>query len=203
MLNVDLSLTHKPYLDFLEKLKNNELSDIEMLSEDFDCEYIQRSTQNSFFFDAYQKAGYYAILTKTLIDNLSKLLEGKKCLEVMAGRGALAYHLNQSGVNVIATDNNSWRVNDREVIQMNGLDSVKEFYSQVDILIMSWPPMRNDAFEIIQAWGTEKPIIVCGEQYGCCANENFWEHFESERLEVDHISFRGIYDEFYMGYFKP
>ncbi len=197
-------LVHQPYIDYLEAIKANEIVDVTIIDPEitsYDYNYCFR--QSSFFRNACQEAGIYSIVTKKLVSNLTKLLNGKRCLEVMAGRGLLSYHLNKNGVEVIATDDNSWSLNNLDVIKMSGLDAISHYYDQVDILILCWPPMNSAAFEIIKAWGTEKPILVGGEIGGCCANELFETHFSGEYLDVGHVTFYGVYDSFQLGYFKP
>jgi len=196
-------LVHPAYVEYLEAVNNNQLADVVILDRyalvDFDYNYYQ----NSAFHEACIKAGIYSLITKTLVNNLAKLLEGKRCLEVMAGRGRLTYHLNQSGIDIVATDNNSWSLNDHNVIQMTGLEAVRHYYDQMDMLVLCWPPMTNDAFQIIKAWGTEKPILIGGELGGCCGDDLLYEHFNCDVLDVGHVSLSGIYDDFHLGYFRP
>lgn len=140
-------LIHPSYVEYLDAVKNNQLADLIMLeydvcSDNFDYNYYQ----NSAFHEACIKSGIYALITKTLVNNLADLLKGKRCLEVMAGRGRLAHHLNQAGVSVLATDDNSWSLNDLNVKKMSGLDAVRQYYDQMDVLILCWPPMTNADF---------------------------------------------------------
>lgn len=197
-------LVHPSYVEYLDAVKNNQLADLTMLeydvcSDNFDYNYYQ----NSAFHEACIKSGIYALITKTLVNNLADLLKGKRCLEVMAGRGRLAHHLNQAGVSVLATDDNSWSLNDLNVKKMSGLDAVRQYYDKMDVLILCWPPMTNAAFEIIKAWGTEKPILVGGEIGGCCADELFDIHFKGDFLDVGSVSFAGIHDSYQWGYYQP
>jgi hypothetical protein len=199
-----LKLVHQPYIDYLEAIKANKLVDLTIVDHHImDDNFSYCFHQNSFFHHECQKAGIYALITKTLVENLADLLKGNRCLEVMAGRGRLAHHLNQAGVSVLATDDNSWSLNDLEVVNMSGLDAVRQYYDQMDVLILCWPPMTSAAFEIIKAWGTEKPILVGGEIGGCCADELFDAHFQGDFLDVGCVSFSGIRDSFQLGYFKP
>jgi hypothetical protein len=199
-----LKLVYSSYVNYLEAIKANKLVDLTIVDHSLMCDdFSYCFSQNSLFHHECQKAGIYSLITKTLVENLADLLKGKRCLEVMAGRGRLAHHLNQSGVSVLATDDNSWSLNDLEVTQMSGLDAVHQYYEQMDVLILCWPPMNNDAFEIIKAWGTEKPILVGGEIGGCCADELFDSHFEGDFLDVGYVSFSGIHDSFQWGHFKP
>lgn len=198
-----LELVHPPYVSYLEAVKENKLADLTILNSLCSDNFVYNFRQNSLFTRECQKAGVYALVTKTLVENLANLLKGKRCLEVMAGRGRLAHHLNQAGVSVLATDDNSWSLNDLKVTQMSGLDAVSQYYDQMDVLILCWPPMTSAAFEIIKAWGTEKPILVGGEIGGCCADELFDTHFKGDFLDVGGVSFSGIHDSYQWGHFQP
>lgn len=197
-------LVHPAYVEYLEAVKNNQLADLDIieydiLADNFDYSYYQ----NAAFHDACIKSGIFALVTKTLVNNLANLLHGKRCLEVMAGRGRLSYHLKQAGIDIVATDNNSWSLNEHNVIQMSGLEAVRRYYDEMDMLVLCWPPMTNDAFQIIKEWGTEKPILVGGEIGGCCADELFDLHFEGDYLDGGSVSFAGIHDSFQLGYYRP
>lgn len=197
-----LKLVHQPYLDYIQAIQKNELIDLPILQLDFESDnYSYVFSQNSLFHNAVQKAGYYSLITKNLIDNLSVLLKGKRCLEVMAGRGVLAHHLNEAGISIVATDNNSWSLNEHSVQKMSGIEAVRHYYDQMDMLILCWPPMTNDAYQIIKEWGTEKPILIGGELGGCCGDDLLTQHFDCELLDVGHVSISGIHDDFYLGHF--
>lgn len=203
MIESKRQLVHPSYVEYIEAVNNNQLIDVTILKRDDLVDFDYNYYQNSAFHTACINAGIYSVITKTLVTNLARLLEGKRCLEVMAGRGRLTYHLKQVGIDIVATDNNSWSLNDHSVIQMTGLEAVRHYYDQMDMLVLCWPPMTNDAFQIIKAWGTEKPILIGGELGGCCADELLVDHFECDLLDVGHVSLSGIHDDFYLGHFRP
>jgi hypothetical protein len=160
--------------------------------------------------------GMWAIVNKIMARSLSdhiKIQCGRNItvLEVMAGRGWLSKALRDCGLKIISTDNQSWAGTHSfmpavtSVITMGGKAAVKK-YSNADVMIMSWPPMKPAAGEIIKAWGDKRPVIYIGEgSYGCTATENFWNHFSWGRpLDINgFFSWPSIHDAVYMGYYKP
>lgn len=160
----------------------------------------------SMFMSQYQKAGHYCLVTKDLVEDLAGILNGKRCLEVMSGKGLLSHHLRASGIDIVATDDKSWKsLNiDNHVESISGINAVEKYKENSDVLIMVWPPCNKpDAHEIMKAWGTEKPIIFCGEgKLGCTADDLFFEHYKAQMLDVRYTPFDGLHDHFYIGHYS-
>lgn len=57
----------------------------------------------------FSKKGIYCFYSKELITELKKIIGVKPCLEIAAGNGVLTTFLNQYGVQLIATDDFSWK----------------------------------------------------------------------------------------------
>lgn len=155
----------------------------------FDEEFLN-STKEIRLKEAYNDVGMFAFVSWKWVNPFVKWLDGRKCLEVMAGRGWLTHALRQKGVNVIATDNFSWakKRNWEEpltpVDELDAIDSVRKFGADIDILIMAWPYMDDTAYEVIKELHKVNPsalVVYIGEGGGgCTASDLFFEHFKEE-----------------------
>lgn len=211
-----LKLTHKPYLEYLDNISKNIVTHVDSFHcthldicgrEEFDT-YMDLFFQTQQLKDAYMKMGHYVLITPQLIEGVTAILQGKRCLEVMSGSGMLAHHLNKNGANVIPTDDKSWKLDERcghgfQVHKLSAVDAIKKFGHQSDVLLMCWPYMDNSAYQAIKEWGTEKPILVCAEIGGCCADEDFHDAFVGEVVAVGHQPMAYVHDHFYWGHYVP
>jgi len=165
--------------------------------------------------EQWLKKGMFALVTWSWITPLAKWIGDKKCLEVMAGRGWLSLALQSLGINIIATDNYSW-IKERnwdepvtEVEELDSLKAIKKYGKDIDLLIVSWPYMDEDAYNTIKELSIINPnaqIVYIGEEMGgCTANDDFYEHFQ----EIDDEEFQkavsgfqswwAIHDRVYLG----
>lgn len=129
----------------------------------------------------------YSFICDSWIVPLTHWISGRKCLEIMAGSGALSYALKRQGVDIIPTDNHSWerwfnKPNALwvDVIKKDCLDAIEEYGRDVDIIIMSWAYMDDMAYKSLLKMRevNDKCIMVyIGEdQGGCTANDDFFEN---------------------------
>lgn len=164
--------------------------------------------------DYYINEGMYAFVSWKWVKPFVKWIGNRKCLEVMAGRGILAYALRQMGVNLITTDDLSWaeKANSRkkeepegemlvgvnhskwihpvtEVEKLDAVEAVRRYGKEIDIMIMSWPPyMDNTAFQVIFELNKINPqalVVFIGENGGCTADRIFSLHFDIINDDVD------------------
>ena len=102
----------------------------------------------------------------------------------MSGRGLLAKELQDKGVTIKATDDNTWAVDGNwEVLpiveERDAVEACKE--ATQDILLICWPYLDNTAYECIKEYYSVKPdglVIYVGEWDGCTADDKFFEHFK-------------------------
>lgn len=141
--------------------------------------------KEAFLKDVYQGAGMFGFVSWRWVNPLVKWLNGRKVLEVMAGRGWLAKALREKGVEVIAIDNNYRGLNSlgqvSEVEEMDAIKAVELYGNTVDIVIMSWPEPNNTAYKVLKRLHEVNPnaiLLYIGEISGCTANDKFDEHFE-------------------------
>jgi len=139
--------------------------------------------------DAYNEAGMYGFVSWRWVEPFVKWINGRKCLEIMSGRGWLSYALQQKGVNVIATDNFSWHENFKEwndtltdIECIGAVDAVEKYGSDVDIVIVSWPEAADTTFKALKKLyeinSNAVFVFIGDENIEVCADSNFFTHFK-------------------------
>ena len=128
----------------------------------------------------------------------------------MAGVGWLAGALHSHGIEIIATDDDSWvrkhtkAIQVYPVVKLDALDAIAA-YPDAEILLMSWPPYEGKiTVEIAHAWGSDRPLVYIGEdKYGCNATDKFFALFrETVSLDVPMMYWRGLHDRVQIGEVK-
>lgn len=160
-------------------------------------EEIERDKMNfSFYRGKYIGKTGFVLLDKSWISELATWIGRRKVLEIMAGSGALSVALEREGVNVVATtDDFSWEREFsqwKEVEHLSAIESIGK-YSDVDIIICSWPPYNDEAAtNALLAMREVNPnalFLYIGEDWGGrTASDSFFETFEEiEDEELDKI----------------
>lgn len=170
-----------------------------IFSKKFDPVEMMKKTKEK---DDYQKSGNYVIITNELIETLSDFLYGKKVLEVMSGTGMLAWHLQENGVDILATDSGEWNLPEIQEGFVKRIDAVQALkkYDNADIILMCWPYMDDAAYKVLKSLNKNQKLICCGEMNGCTADRDFWNHYKCEVInEINYSSFQGFKDNFYIG----
>ncbi len=174
----------------------------------FNCEDFLKT------FQARQKCnelGMWAIVFQEWVKELAKWIEHRQCLEIMAGAGWLAKALKQCGINIIATDDFSWKTKQHAkiapVFPISNYEASEAIINiNADILIVSWPPYGCHAIvKACEVWGSEKPIIYIGEnQGGCNATDAFFDSFKviQNHSNIPLKSWNGIHDYVRIGYWQ-
>ena len=126
-----------------------------------------------------RRHGMWSMVDTVWTSDLADWIDGRTCLEVMAGAGWLANALSAHGANVIATDLDArakWgkRSTVHPVKSLDALTAITR-HPEAEILLVSWPPYADKVIELLaEAWGSERPIIYIGEDRGgCTATEMF------------------------------
>lgn len=137
--------------------------------------------------DTIQELSSFALLSYDWIRPLSQWIGARRCLEIMAGTGALTCGLATCGVNIIATDDYSW--NDRweglwtEVEKLDCVDAVEKYGATTDIVICCWPYTGDETYRALLALRTVNPealFLFIGEQNECVnADSCFFENAKS------------------------
>lgn len=150
----------------------------------------------------------YCLLSYTWIRPLAEWIGNRRCLELMCGSGALAYALQTCGVQVIATDNFSWRENrgcwyERPwmgIEQMDCLDAIQKYGPDADLFICSWPYMDDSCYHALLKMREVNPaafMLYIGEgPGGGTASASFFEvaePVEDEGFQLAVQLFRSAY----------
>lgn len=138
--------------------------------------------------------GIYCFYSKPLIQELSSLIGGRKCLEIAAGDGTLSKFLNESRVdgNCIATDDYSWQhyISYPDFVEKADAKTALRKYSP-EVVICSWPVAKNtyekhvfktSSVQLYIVIGTKNPAVTGDfEAYQNADNEEFTMEY-NERL---------------------
>lgn len=166
----------------------------------------------------WNNRGMYAFVSWKWVIPFVKWINGRKCLEVMAGAGWLSLALRQKGVDVIATDNMSWHKlkrwkNVTPVEPLSAKKAIEKYGAEIDIMIIGWPYMDDHAYYALKLLHKLNPnanVVYIGEgDGGCTASPKFFKHFrEEEDQEFDQVAkeyerFYGMHDYMFLGRYKP
>jgi hypothetical protein len=88
--------------------------------------------------------GIYCFYSKPLINKLSRIIAGRKCIEIAAGDGTLTKFLNEKGIDCIATDDYSWQhyITYSDCVEKIDAKVALQKYNP-EVVICSWPVPRN------------------------------------------------------------
>ncbi|WP_456364201.1 hypothetical protein [Priestia aryabhattai] len=159
-------------------------------SLDFDSSFRAR--------ELYLKAGMVGFVSWRWVIPFVNWINGRKCLEIMSGRGWLSHALKLKDVDVIATDNFSWHKRCQtwdktltDIEEIDAVQAIKKYGSEVDIVICSWPKDDNTAFKSLKKLNEINPnavFVFIGEaKTATCADVDFYEHYkliEDEKFQL-------------------
>lgn len=112
-------------------------------------EFLIRGIDERIFRMVFLSKMGFSLVSRDWIRLLAEFIGRGKVLEVMSGCGSLAYALHNEGVNIIATDNFSWKEplgtwNETKnywcnIENIDAVEAVRKYGSQVDYILMAWP----------------------------------------------------------------
>lgn len=152
----------------------------------------------------------FCLVSMDWIEQFARWIGDRKCVEIMAGSGALSYALQEVGVQIIATDNYSWTMKWdtwTEVEDIECTEAIRK-YDNAEIYIMSWPYMNDSAHQALLTMREVNPdalMIYIGEgDGGCTADDTF--HGSIEEIEdsaIDRVNdiyprWPGIWDRLFL-----
>jgi hypothetical protein len=130
-------------------------------------------------------------------------LGGRAVVEVGAGSGYWAWQLEQAGIDVAAYDphppaegNAYCKHGTWTTVLPGGAQVAAEYPDRA--LLMVWPPYEGEhAEEALRAYRGDLLIFAGEGQYGCTADDGFYELLDAEWVEVSvapqHVTFWGIH----------
>jgi hypothetical protein len=127
-----------------------------------------------------QKLGLYAVYSTDLISELKTLIAGRRCSELAAGDGTLAHLLTQAGVQVQASDDQSWGDKLRYPSWVEVSDAVTALRRQTpEAVVCSWPPPDNSfEAEIFKTPSVDLYVVIGSKHRYACGN---WDSYDAQR----------------------
>lgn len=159
------------------------------------------------FFDSMIRSAYigeygFVLLHNKIIDDLVNYIGSRKVADLGSGSGYLSHRLAERGVDVTAIDNTN-----RQFSKIWKLDIQEDFtkldLDEYEVLILAWPEMSSEAFDVATKLKPHQELIYQGEsQGGCTADHKFFKYVEQYFKETglfndNHLRFDGVHDHWY------
>ncbi len=124
------------------------------------------NSQKRLLMPLVQKKGIYCFYTRELIKALAMMIGRQSCLEIAAGDGTLSRFLAEEGVNIAATDNQSWQhaIEYPDDVQKIEAKQALQRY-QPEVVICSWPPPANHFERHVFSTNSVQLYVVIGSRY--------------------------------------
>jgi len=198
--------------EMLEGCSHNSIQfEFDITSLDFNKSFLER--------DTYLKAGMVGFVSWRWVNPFVDWINGRKCLEIMSGRGWLSHALKLKDVDVIATDNLSWQKSSKnwdetltDIEEIDAVQAIEKYGADVDIVICSWPIPDDTAFKSLKRLNEVNPkavFVFIGEARSVtCADIDFYEHFkeiEDEKFQLvaeKYQSWAGIPERLILGKYE-
>jgi hypothetical protein len=134
--------------------------------------------QRSYLMPLVAKKGIYCFYSRPLIAALAAEIGERGALEIAAGDGTLTRFLRERGVDVMATDDHSWRDVrfPQWVVKEDAKQSLKARAPQV--VLCSWPPANNDFERAVFNTRSVELYIVIGSRHQFAAGN--WATYEQQ-----------------------
>ena len=151
------------------------------------------------------KVAGFPLLAKDWISPLSQWIGDRKVLEIMAGCGSLTYTLKKNGIDIIATDDFSWKSHTWEtwanVEKIDCIEAIKK-YNDREIVLCSWAYTDDTLYKaLLELRKTDRLLIYVGEnQNGCTASDEFFKNYitvedkDFEKAVSQYKSYNCIHD---------
>jgi hypothetical protein len=134
--------------------------------------------QRRFLMPLVAKKGIYCFYSKPLVAELARIVGERQALEIAAGDGTLTRFLRAEGVEIVATDDHSWKDVSfpADVVREDAKTALKKRAPQV--VICSWPPAGNDFERAVFATKSVELYIVIGSRHHFAAGN--WATYEQQ-----------------------
>ncbi len=120
-------------------------------------------TQRRFLMPLVMPEGIYCFYTGALVKALSRLIGDRTCLEVAAGDGTLSRFLADAGVNILATDDQSWSDGVRFQDSVTRMDARTALRTHApEVVVCSWPPPGNSFEKHVFSTPSVQTYILIG-----------------------------------------
>lgn len=132
--------------------------------------------------------GMWSYVNAPFAKALSDYLAGRPVLEIMAGNGYISKGLrnNNPQQKIYTTDSQDWVTKNEtgrhpvtQIERLDALSAIKKYGNQVDFVIMSWAPDKQETDrEVLQLLRQTYPTVhflVIGERNGATDSKKFWQ----------------------------
>src|SRR3954452_9088435 len=122
--------------------------------------------------------GIYCFYSKPLVERLAELIGDRRAVEIAAGDGTLTRFLRDAGVNIVATDDHSWKDVDfpADVIKEDAKTSLKQ--RSPEVVLSSCPPAENGFERAVFKTRSVELYIVIGSRHRFAAGN--WATYEEQ-----------------------
>lgn len=194
---------------FSEMLENGLVPD--EIRREFDIDSFKLLYDMHLKRDSYIGRFGFVVVSERLISSLSESLRGRSVIEVGAGTGFLSKKLQDSGIDVHATDAKPFNESQygfgkthTEIEIIDGASAIARRH--YDDVILSWPSYSTEfATETLLAMKPGQRLHYCGEGYGgCTASDSFFDLLDEKAvinealtslIRPNGLSWPGIHDE--------
>jgi hypothetical protein len=131
--------------------------------------------QKRFLMPLVEPRGIYCFYSSALVARLAELIGDRPAVEIAAGDGTLSRFLRDAGVDVVATDDFSWRQtapraeSDGDVVRQDARAALRERAPRV--VLCSWPPAGNPfEREVFATAGVETYVVIASRSEFAAGN---------------------------------
>jgi len=159
-----------------------------------------------------EKYGWF-ILSNSQIETLQTIFEGKKVVEVFAGKGYLASKMKPlMGKNYKAYDNakrtGNWD-SGTFPLSVTTKNALMAPIKKADVVVMTWPEYGSPlAYKVARKMSPGSVLFYEGEdEGGCTGDDKFFEYLDThfttlaeytDLLNADHESWDGVHDDWHV-----
>ena len=148
--------------------------------------------------DLYVQHYGFVALNKNLINYLSSIMQNDRVIEVGAGTGFLAKHLQEKNINLLPVDNAisdmdkytnhyGFRKTFTDILETDAINYFKENKHNFDTILMVWPPLYEElSSEIFKEMSVGQKLIYIGESKGGCTGNDDFFNLLSEKAILDY-----------------
>ncbi|HWH95910.1 MAG TPA: hypothetical protein VNT03_18760 [Baekduia sp.] len=135
--------------------------------------------QKRYLMALVEPRGIYCFYSRALVRRLAELIGDRPCVEIAAGDGTLARFLRDAGVDIVATDDHSWRTTRREITDVVQQDARTALHERRPAAVVcSWPPAGNP-FErwVFATPSVELYILIASRSQSAAGN---WTAYQAQ-----------------------
>lgn len=128
----------------------------------------------------------WAIITAELVDELVKICQGKRVVDIGCGSGFLLGKLKERGIDIVGYDVKSTHSFEFYHPDVKFKDYRDIELKNFDLVIIAWPSYNHaEINQVIENMHAGQLLVHCGEGHGgCTGDDEFNDYLESHFAEV-------------------